>query len=44
MGKCAICGEEIEEKPVIYDGDECHAQCALQDLDSIGMDQEFGDR
>lgn len=44
MSKCAICGSEIEpEDLVVYDGDECHRQCALDDMDSIGMDQEFGD-
>jgi hypothetical protein len=41
---CAICNRLIEgERPVIYDGDECHLQCALNDMDSCGMDAEFGD-
>lgn len=42
MCKCAICNEEISpEQPVIYDGEECHYDCAFNDIDSIGMDQDF---
>ena len=41
MSACAICGEEIlNELPVLYEGDECHFECALMDLDAIGMDRD----
>ena len=44
MRECAICGMSIDdEEGVIYDGDECHIKCALEDQDACGMDAEFGD-
>ena len=41
--ECAICNKEFIycEKYVIYDGDPCHLSCALEDQDSVGMDQDF---
>lgn len=45
MCNCALCNKEIDQdqKTVMYDGDECHLECALEDQDSIGMDSDFGD-
>ena len=42
---CGECGEEIEqnEVEVIYDGEDCHLQCALDREDEIGFDDFFNE-
>lgn len=35
---CDICGEPVYKDGAIYDGEVCHQKCALDDMDSIGMD------
>lgn len=39
--QCGICGK-TSVAPVVYDGESCCRQCALDDMDSIGFDQDFG--
>lgn len=42
---CDICGHEIDcEKPAQYDGGLVHHKCMWDDIDSVGFDDEFGDR
>lgn len=42
---CAMCGLGIvDEFPSRdSDGDPCHFQCLMDDMDSVGMDRDMGD-